>query len=235
MLRIAIADDEPREREQLQEYVENYFSAQGKDIFILSYPDGASLIREAPKDLDILFLDIQMEEVDGIHAARRIREYDSEVLIIFITNMVQYAIEGYSVNALDFVLKPVDGEAVARELDKAVKRLKSKASPMISVRGVEGVFVMDAGKISYIETYDRRLLIHTAKGEAIRCNDTLQALEERLPGWFFRCHSAYLVNLRLVEKIAGSDIVVDGDRIPLSKHRKREFMQAMASYVKEIL
>ena len=76
-------------------------------------------------------------------------------------------------------------------------------------------------------------MVHMVQGETILCNETLQAIEERLPGCFFRCHSAFLVNLRLVERIAGSDIVAGGVRIPLSKHRKKEFMQAMTAYVKE--
>jgi len=175
-----------------------------------------------------------MEGMDGVSAARRLRQYDEDVLIIFITNMVQYAIDGYSVGALDFVLKPVNEEAVARELDKAMKRLERKTSPVICVRNNEGVFVVDTKDILYIETYDRHLLVHTGQ-EAIACSDTLQAMAEKLPDWFFRCHSAYLVNIRQVERIVGSDLVVGGARIPLSKHRKKEFMQAMTGYVKEML
>ena len=234
MLRIAIVDDEQKERQLLQDYVQRYLQGCGRDAHFLLYKDGSELVKEAPKDLDILFLDIQMEEVDGISAARVIRQYDEEVLIIFITNMVQYAIEGYSVNAMDFVLKPVDEAAVARELDKAMKRLQKKTTPLISLKGNDGMFVVDTKDITYIETYERRLLVHTVK-ENIPCNDTLQSLEERLPGFFFRCHSAYLVNLRQVERIAGSDLIVMGHRIPLSKHRKKEFMQAMTGYVKEML
>lgn len=234
MVRVAIVDDEQKERDLLKRSVERYFSACQKEAALFVYDDGKTFLQEAPRELDILFLDIQMEQLDGVSAARQLRQYDEEVLIIFITNMVQYAIEGYSVGALDFVLKPVDEDAVARELDKAMKRLERKASPVISVRNGEGVFVVDTKDIIFIETYDRRLLIHTIK-DTITCNDTLQAMAEKLPDWFFRCHSAYLVNIRQVERIAGSDIVAGGERIPLSKHRKKEFMQAMTGYVKEML
>lgn len=234
MLRIAIVDDEAPERERLKQYIENRLKAGGREAFFLLYEDGLKLVQDAPKDLDILFLDIQMEEMDGIQAARAVRRYDEEVLIIYITNMAQYAIEGYSVNALDYLLKPVDEAAVGQTLDKALKRLEKKASPVISLRGMKGTFVLEAAKICYIETYDRKLMVHTTQGEAILCSETLQAMEERLPGWFFRCHSAFLVNLRLVERIAGSDIVAGGVKIPLSKHRKKEFMQAMTAYVKEM-
>lgn len=234
MLHIAVVDDEEREREQLKQYVERYFAGCGREASVSLYSDGAELIRKSPRDLDILFLDIQMEEVDGIRAARQIRGYDENVLIIFITNMVQYAIEGYSVDALDFVLKPVDEAAVARELDKAMKRLDAKASPVISLRNSHGVSVVDTGEICYIETYDRKLLVHTTR-ETVVCSETLQAIKQQLPDWFFRCHSAYLVNLRRVERIAGGDVIVAGERIPLSKHRKKEFMQAMTGYVREML
>ena len=199
-MRIAIVDDEAPERERLKQYIGKQVKARGQDAVFQLYEDGLTLIQNAPKDLDILFLDIQMEGMNGIQAAKEIRRYDEEVPIIYITNMAQYAIEGYSVNALDYLLKPVDEAAVARAVDKALKRLEKKASPVISLRGIKEMFVLEAAEICYIETYDRKLMVHTAQGEAIPCSETLQAMEEWLPSWFFRCHSAFLVNLRRVER-----------------------------------
>lgn len=233
MLRIAIVDDEAPERERLKQYILKRLNACGRDASFVLYKDGLKLVEDAPRNLDILFLDIQMDGMNGIQAAKEIRRYDEDVPIIYITNMAQYAIEGYSVNALDYLLKPVDETAVARTVDKALKRLEKKTPAVVSLRGIKERFVLKAAEICYIETYDRKLMVHMVQGETILCNETLQAIEERLPGCFFRCHGAFLVNLRLVERIAGSDIVAGGVRIPLSKHRKKEFMQAMTAYVKE--
>lgn len=234
MIRVGIVDDERDTREKLQQYVENYFSSIGREVTVQLYTDGAELVRLDPHSLDIILLDIQMEQMNGIEAARKIREQDEEALIIFITNMVQFAIEGYSVDALDFVLKPVDEAAVARELEKAKKRLDRRVAPGLTVRNSDGVFVLDTDEILFVETYDRRLKIHTEREDLI-CNDTLSAMEARLPDWFFRCHSACLVNLRKVQRVSGSDIVMGKHLVPLSKHRKKEFMQAMTRYVKEML
>lgn len=234
MIRVGIVDDEKETRDKLQRYVENYFASIGRKAAITVYTDGAELSGLEPHSLDIILLDIQMAHMNGIEAARKLRERDEDVLIIFITNMVQFAIEGYSVDALDFVLKPVDEAAVARELDKAKKRLDRRVSPQISVRNSDGIFVLDADEIQFVETYDRHLIVHTLRNDVI-CSDTLAAMEKKLPDSFFRCHSACLVNLRRVERVSGNDIVIGKHLVPLSKHRKKEFMQAMTRYVKEIL
>lgn len=234
MVRVAIVDDERETRDTLKKYVENYFESVGKEVSVILYADGSELVRIKPHSVDIILLDIQMEQMNGIQAAKQLREKDEDVLIIFITNMVQYAIEGYSVDALDFVLKPVDEAAVDRELEKARKRLDRREAPTIHVKNGEGVFVVDTDEILYAETYERHLLLHTIKGD-LCCHDTLAAMEARLPHWFFRCHSACLVNLRRVERIQGNDILIGGHRVPLSKHRKKEFMQAMAGDMKEML
>lgn len=234
MLRIAIVDDEQKERERLKQYVERYFLKRGQEAAVSLYDDGETLLQAARGTLDLLFLDIQMGRMDGLSAARQLRATDEEVLIVFITNMAQYAIDGYSVNALDFLVKPIDWERTERVLDKAGKHLANRKPEMISLRNSEGLFVVDTRDILYIETDGRNLLLHTEKAK-LRCHETLQNLEEKLSGHFFRCHNAFLVNLRKVERVTGSDIVVGGRNIPLSKHRRREFMQAMARFVKERL
>ncbi|MCI8564875.1 MAG: response regulator transcription factor [Lachnospiraceae bacterium] len=234
MLRIAIVDDEQSERERLKRFVERYFRERGEDVCLSLYDDGAALLQAASEALDLLFLDIRMEQVDGLSAARQIRMADEEVQIVFITNMAQYAIDGYSVSALDFLVKPIDEERTARVLEKAEKRLGSRNPEMISVRNSEGFFVVDAKDILYIETDGRHLLLHTAAA-GMRCHETLQSMEEKLPGHFFRCHNAFLVNLWKVEHVKGGDIVAGGRKVPLSKHRRREFMQAMTRIVKERL
>lgn len=234
MLQIAIVDDEQRERERLKQYVERYFLERNQEAAVSLYDDGAALLRAGTKTLDLLFLDIQMKQVDGLSAARQIRMADEDVQIVFITNMAQYAIDGYSVSALDFLVKPVNEERTARVLDKARKRLADQKPKTVSLRNSEGLFVVDTREILYIETDGRHLLLHTATAK-MSCYETLQGLKEKLPGHFFRCHNAYLVNLQKVERVMGSDIVVGGRNVPLSKHRRREFMQAMARFVKERL
>lgn len=107
MTRIAIVEDEAAVREQLAGYVQRYTRQYGTQFEVTMFTDGVEILEDYRPVYDIIFLDVEMQHLDGMETARRIRELDSDVLLIFITNMAQYAIKGYAVGALDYVLKPV--------------------------------------------------------------------------------------------------------------------------------
>ena len=129
MIRVAIVEDEAAVREQLAGYVQRCTRQYGTLFEVTMFTDGLEILEEYRPVYDIIFLDVEMPQLDGMETARRIRAMDSEVQLIFITNMAQYAIKGYAVGALDYVLKPVPYFAFSQQLQKAAGQLTRRARP----------------------------------------------------------------------------------------------------------
>lgn len=137
MIKLAIVEDEAAYVEQLKEYLSQYEKEQKEVIEVTVYHDGDEIVRKYRSQFDIILMDVEMKFMDGMSAAEEIRKVDSEVVIIFITNMAQYAIKGYEVNALDYVLKPVSYFAFSQRLARAIGRMKNRSTKniVISVKG----------------------------------------------------------------------------------------------------
>ena len=235
MLRIAIVDDEQSERERLKRFVERYFRERGEDVCLSLYDDGAALLQAAPEALDLLFLDIRMEQVDGLSAARQIRMADEEVQIVFITNMAQYAIQGYEVDALDYVLKPVSYFAFSQRLGRAITRMKRRGARYLTVPVKGGARKLEASQIYYVESRDHELTFHTAVGD-FNATLTMREAERSLSGLpFFRGNNSYLINLEHVDGVLDGCAVVRGTSLKLSRPRKNAFLEALSDYMGEVL
>ncbi len=231
MIRVAIVEDDVKYRNQLSGYLKRYSEEKKEVINVKAFSDGDEIVTNYKADYDIIFMDIQMEILDGMKAAQNIRKMDEKVIIIFITNMAQYAIQGYSVNAMDFILKPVSYFAFSEELSKAIRRLKERAKASMVIRQKEGMIRIDISHITYIESQGHKILIHTEQG-TFDTIETIKNLEQQLLKYkFYRCNNCYLVNLRFVERICHNMATVAGDVLQISRPRKKAFMDALADYV----
>jgi len=231
MIRIAIVEDELKFMQQLIAYVKRYIIENDEKIDIKIFSDGDEIVSEYKAVYDIIFMDIQMKVMDGMKAAKNIRKMDENVILIFITNMAQYAIQGYSVNAMDFVLKPVSYFAFSEELAKAIRRLKERTSAHITIKQEGGMIRLDVLKITYIESQGHRILIHTKNGN-YDILSTIKSMEEQLTEFnFSRCNNCYLVNLRHVESVQQYIVTVAGEKLQISRPRKKIFMDALTDFV----
>lgn len=123
MIHIAIVEDEEKYRKQLREYIEQYCEKSGKQIQTSFFQDGEDIIENYTADFDLIFMDIQMRFMDGMTAAREIRKLDKKVILMFITSIATYAIEGYEVDALDYILKPLSYNMFEQKLNRALLRV----------------------------------------------------------------------------------------------------------------
>jgi len=166
-------------------------------------------------------------------AAKCIRELDQSVIIIFITNMAKYAIKGYEVGALDFVLKPVSYFAFSLKITKALTSLahREKASVLLTFKN--GMMRLPAEDITYIEILRRQMIVHT-ETEVYPVAGTLTEMEAKLgDAGFARCNKGYLVNLRHVKRITADSVQVGNDELLISRRRREDFLAAMTDYYGE--
>ena len=138
MIRVAIVEDEAEIREQLMGYVQRYTRQYGTAFEVKTFADGLEILEDYRPAYDLILLDIEMKHLDGMETARRIRELDPEVMLVFITNMAQYAIKGYAVGALDYVLKPVPYFAFSQQLRKAEEQLRRRGGRFCGPRRAQG-------------------------------------------------------------------------------------------------
>ena len=234
MVRIAIVEDEEYYVSQLMQYLDDYQKESGEEFEITVYRDGDGITAKYKAQFDIILMDIQMKFVNGMTAAEEIRKVDSEVVIIFITNMTQYAIRGYEVDALDYVLKPVSYFAFAQKLGRAISRIRKRRSKYITVQVKGGILRLNTSDIYYIESEGHSLIFHTSSGNHI-VSGTMKSAEEQMGDLnFSRGNKCYLINLEHVEGVKDKCAVVRDEKLKLSRPRVNSFMQELTKYWGEL-
>ena len=188
MLHIAICDDERDFVQQLTELLNQYSKETGRDIKITAYYDGIELIEKYDPTIDLIFLDIQMKMVDGLHAAERIRQMDETVGIIFLTTLTQYGLEGYKYHATNYIIKPMKYVRLKSEMDKFVERSQKEDAPSLVITNDTGKYKVPLKSIRYVETYNRNLMFHTEQENIICYKSIPSTADGNTAGLLQRAH-----------------------------------------------
>ena len=232
MLNITILEDQEEQTKHLQRLLQRYKEEHPAFSYtVKSYANPLLFLEEYHCDADILFLDIQMPDMLGIDVAKRIRKMDERVMIIFITMLTQYAIEGYSVGAFDYVLKPVRYDEFRAKMDRACRMMAHQSMDLtLELRTKEGTRRVGVDRIAYLEVVNHDVIVHTDT-DTYRQWGSLKTYEEQLQAAHFaRCNVSYLVNLKYVQGITGDAVQVAGDALPISKAKRKDFLTALAKY-----
>lgn len=228
-MRIAICDDEEKYRITLKTILDKLLS--NIDYNIDTFDDGNNLYEAfSCSPYDLVFLDIEMPAVDGITLAKKIRARSENVFIVFLTSHIEYALEGYEVNALRYLTKPVDIEKLKEVIRYVQEKQGSSRQIIIKEDGEE--ILIDINDVIYMESMNQNVRIVTAKGEhVIRYN--IGDFEEQLKNdGFFRIHRGYLISLSKVKKLSGNDVILDGgETLPVSRSNVKPLKEALYTYV----
>ena len=230
MIRIALVDDEAQHRITLENHLASFFRGKNEAFQCTAFSDALDLFSRYDSSFDIIFLDIDMKLSNGMEAARLIRKIDNQVVLIFETQLAQYAVEGYLVDAVGYLVKPIEFYALSLVMTKALSVLrKNRETRKIIVTEENQKIVIDAADIRYIEVLNHMLIHHTVHGDRRDWNSLNQLEKELAPFSFFRCHRCYLINLRQVTGVDTSkDEVLIGDiYLPISRGKKAALMDEL--------
>lgn len=231
MYQIAIVEDEELYARLLEKLIQRYEKDSLHQFKISHYRDGAEIAENYRGGFDIILMDIQMKFMDGMTAAELIRRRDPEVLIIFITNRSDYAVRGYEVDALDYVVKPVEYFSFSQKLDRAVSRLNRSRDDHIMIHSDGGLYKLSASRILFAESERHNVHFYTMTGK-LSSRMNMSEAEELLKGFgFYRCGKGYIINLDKIDSFSDGICRIGSYSIPVSRSKKKEFMNVLTEYM----
>lgn len=228
MFQIAMIEDRQEEVERVRQYLDQYGRETGQQLRLEQFPDALSFLEKGCGRFDIVLMDVCLPGIDGMEAARRLRQADQKAVLIFMTGMAQYAADSYEVGAQDYLVKPARYEDFARKLGRALDRCR-RESAFLLVQQQSGVQRLLLQSILYLEVQGHRLSFHTG-GQVVTGTGTLAEAEAKLKDkGFLRCNKGFLVNARYIQAVQGLDLILtNGETLPISRPRKKAFMSELA-------
>lgn len=233
MLQIAICDDEQFYREKIQYLLEGYLRENMLQYAIHSFSSGEEFLEQCENNVrfDIVFLDISMEEVDGIQTAERIRSYHSDTYIVFVTAYIDYALEGYKVNAIRYLMKDTLEIALEECMNAILQKMQIAR---VTFSFLEGEKRLYTDNILYVESRGHKSVFHYMEAELVNYQiySKLDALERSLDGHgFLRIHKSYLVNMKHIRRVSNYIVSLDtGEELPVPRLRFQTVREAFVAY-----
>ena len=230
MYRFAVCDDSSADRAYVTALIEAWGCSRDIPLQIEDYPSAEAFLfaYEGNETVDVLFLDIEMGDMSGVELAKRLRQMGAGLQIVFLTGYMEYIAEGYDVEALHYLIKPVAQEKLGAVLDRAVERLKTRENVLL-LSLPDGVVRLPLYEIRYLEVMKNYVTLHAVEEYSVK--RSLSELTKELDESFYRIHRSYIVNLRFVKRITRTEVTLkDGAALPLSRKLYDGLNQALIKY-----
>lgn len=231
MLKIAVVDNAESARDQMKTLLQRYQDNHSITFQTSFFSSGTDLTRNYQPIFDLIFLDIEMPNKDGMTVAQEIRLVDSNVTLVFVTRMGQYALNGYEVRAMDFLVKPVSYAAFEVRMNHLLDHLRKREEKSLLLSTKDGMRKVAVSELIYIEVMKHKLLYHTVDG-IFETSNSMKNAEAELDGCHFaRCDNSFLVNLKFVSWVGQKELLVGNETLKLSRTRRKAFLLELTNYI----
>ena len=232
-MKVAIIEDEKREQEVLRAYFSRLEDVDGVITNLRFFDTGDDFLDEFEfGKYDLILMDIDLNSrINGIETSQRLRKIDDQVILIFMTNLAQYAIEGYKVKAFDYIVKPISYFDFSQRMKIIYQHVQERVVQKIIIPNSDAKMVVNIKDIYYVEVNNHSLIYHTANGNISSSGTLKQALNELGKYHFAQCNNCYLVNLAYVMEVNGYEVMVKGENLLISHPRKKAFLQELSRYL----
>ncbi len=223
---MAIVENDEFDAATLKKYVQQYGSEFGDAIETTIFGSGALFLRDYSPKYDLVFMDIEMPGMNGMETAKELRNVDTIVKLIFVTNMANYALQGYAVGALDYILKPIRYPDICMRMER-IRQMLTYGDKKITIPFQGGVKILQPQEIIYVESYSHQITFHTTSGD-FSTRKSMNYWEETLMNLgFARCSTSYIVNLKYCREVDGYLLKIENKEIQISRARKKDFMKLL--------
>ena len=212
----------------------NFFRKKNREISLRMFSGGEELLSYNGQ-IDLLFLDIQMKDMDGMETARKLRADKFRGFLVFITVLKEMVFQSFEVQAYDYLVKPVDDKQFEKTMERLYASMQNASEDSLLVqKGYEGRIIRE-DEIVFCEIIDRKIYLNLASGEVVDYYERIENLETKLNNRFYRCHRSYLINLKHLKGYKNGTACMDnGKEIPVSRLRSREFSGVVLQYMKNM-
>ena len=229
---IAIVEDDREQAEVLVKHIEKFGREKGINFVVSCYYNATMFEARERSDFDLIFFDIELPDGDGMEIVRKMRGDGNEILVIFVTNLAQYAIKGYEVHAFDFIVKPVSYYHFALKLSAALDRLKNNQEISFWVKNKDGRFKLHASHVLYVESDKHYMTYHTTEGDIATLGTIAAAAEDLREAPFALCNRCYLINLTHVVGVRQTTVLLDnGIELQISRNKRTAFIDSLNGYL----
>lgn len=233
MITVAVCDDEKYLTDQIKKLVSEFFRGKNTEASVVCFSNGEDLLKY-DKSIDILFLDIQMNGMDGMEAAKELRSRNFGGYIIFITILEEMVFQSFEVQAYDYLVKPIEEKKFKRTMERLFASMKNVNEEKLLVQKGYERSIISFDEIVFCEIIDRKVYLHLASADVVDFYDRIENLEARLDSRSFRCHRSYLINLKYLKSYKnGVAYMENGKEIPISRLRGKAFSEVVLQYMKE--